>query len=159
MMEAIGAVDQTAALSKPYSGPYDAIENDDVLCCRDVFSAGASHYGVADLELLAQETHKFESRYLDQLIGPYPAEKQVYVDRSPIHALDKFTAPTAFFQVSWRVQLCTECAMHYGKIKLKRSHHHRHACSKRPALLIHHFLGAEGDLQTLDSCRLSESGR
>ncbi len=66
---------------------------------RDVFSAGASHYGVADLELLAQETHKFESRYLDQLIGPYPAEKQIYVERSPIHALDKFTAPTAFFQV------------------------------------------------------------
>lgn len=66
---------------------------------RDVFSAGASHYGVADLELLAQETHKFESRYLDQLIGPYPADKQTYVERSPIHALDKFTAPTAFFQV------------------------------------------------------------
>ncbi|KAL3136839.1 hypothetical protein ABBQ38_005546 [Trebouxia sp. C0009 RCD-2024] len=68
------------------------------LAFRDVFSAGASHYGVADLELLAQETHKFESRYLDQLIGPYPAEKKVYEERSPIHALDKFTAPTAFFQ-------------------------------------------------------------
>lgn len=68
--------------------------------CRDVFSAGASHYGVADLELLAQETHKFESRYLDQLIGPYPADKQTYIERSPIHSLDKFTAPTAFFQVS-----------------------------------------------------------
>lgn len=66
---------------------------------RDVFSAGASHYGVADLELLAQETHKFESRYLDQLIGPYPKDKQTYIDRSPIHSLDKFTAPTAFFQV------------------------------------------------------------
>lgn len=65
-----------------------------------MFSAGASHYGVADLELLANETHKFESRYLDQLIGPYPAEKQVYVERSPIHSLTKFTAPTAFFQVS-----------------------------------------------------------
>lgn len=67
--------------------------------CRDVFSAGASHYGVADLELLAQDTHKFESRYLDQLIGPYPAEKQTYVERSPIHSLDKITAPVAFFQV------------------------------------------------------------
>ena len=40
--------------------------------CRDVFSSGASHYGVADLELLAKETHKFESRYLDNLIAPYP---------------------------------------------------------------------------------------
>ncbi len=68
--------------------------------CRDVFSAGASHYGVADLELLAQDTHKFESRYLDQLIGPYPADKQTYVERSPIHSLKKFTAPIAFFQAS-----------------------------------------------------------
>jgi hypothetical protein len=65
-----------------------------------VFSAGASHYGVADLELLAQDTHKFESRYLDQLIGPYPADKQTYVERSPIHSLKKFTAPIAFFQAS-----------------------------------------------------------
>ena len=65
-----------------------------------MFSAGASHYGVADLELLAQDTHKFESRYLDQLIGPYPADKQTYVERSPIHSLEKFTAPIAFFQAS-----------------------------------------------------------
>ena len=69
-----------------------------------MISAGDSQYRVADLELLSQDTHKFESRNLDQLIGPYPAEKQVYVERSPIHALDKFTAPTAFFQVSWVVQ-------------------------------------------------------
>ena len=68
--------------------------------CRDVFSAGASHYGVADLEMLAKETHKFESRYLDGLIGPYPEKKDVYVQRSPIHSLDTLTAPTAFFQAS-----------------------------------------------------------
>lgn len=90
--------------------------------CRDVFSAGASHYGVADLELLAQETHKFESRYLDQLIGPYPAEKKVYEERSPIHALDKFTAPTAFFQVSLYVcchHVCSvDCMMHVGHVLL-----------------------------------------
>ena len=67
---------------------------------RDVFSAGASHYGVADLELLAKETHKFESRYLDGLIGPYPEMRDVYVQRSPIHSLDTLTAPTAFFQAS-----------------------------------------------------------
>lgn len=66
---------------------------------RDVFSAGASHYGVADLELLAQETHKFESRYLDGLVGPWPQTAAVYKERSPIEALDKFDKPVAFFQV------------------------------------------------------------
>lgn len=66
---------------------------------RDVFSAGASLYGVADCELLAQETHKFESRYLDGLIGPYPQDKDVYIKRSPIHSLDSFKAPIIFFQV------------------------------------------------------------
>lgn len=72
-----------------------------VVCARrDVFKAGASLYGVADLELLAQDTHKFESRYLDGLIGPYPEKKDVYVARSPIHAIDKFDQPIAFFQVS-----------------------------------------------------------
>ena len=68
--------------------------------CRDVFSAGTSHYGVADCELLAQETHKFESRYLDLLIGPYPQEKKTYEERSAINALDGFNAPVMFFQVS-----------------------------------------------------------
>ena len=67
--------------------------------CRDVFQAGASHYGVADCELLAQETHKFESRYLDLLIGPYPQDKATYEKRSPIHSIDGFSAPTIFFQV------------------------------------------------------------
>ena len=56
-----------------------------VLAFRDTFAAGASHYGVADLEALATETHKFESRYLDSLIGPYPEARDVYVARSPIH--------------------------------------------------------------------------
>lgn len=68
------------------------------LAFRDVFSAGASHYGVADLELLARDTHKFESRYLDGLIGPYPEAKAVYEERSPLNALDGFTKPVAFFQ-------------------------------------------------------------
>ena len=64
-----------------------------------MFSAGASHYGVADLALLAQETHKFESRYLDGLVGPYPQAAALYKERSPIEALDKFDKPVAFFQV------------------------------------------------------------
>ncbi len=46
-----------------------------------------------------QETHKFESRYLDSLIGPYPEDKAVYEERSPINALDRFQTPVAFFQV------------------------------------------------------------
>lgn len=68
------------------------------LAFRDAFSAGASHYGVADMGLLAQDTHKFESRYLDGLVGPYPEAKAVYDARSPINALDGFTRPVAFFQ-------------------------------------------------------------
>ena len=52
---------------------------------HDVFKAGASYYGISDIEVLARDTHKFESRYLDSLIGPYPAAKDSYVARSPIH--------------------------------------------------------------------------
>jgi dipeptidyl aminopeptidase/acylaminoacyl peptidase len=54
-----------------------------------VFAAGASHYGVADLAALAAETHKFESRYLDRLVAPWPEGEQVYRDRSPIHHVDR----------------------------------------------------------------------
>jgi dipeptidyl aminopeptidase/acylaminoacyl peptidase len=62
------------------------------------FAAGASHFGVADLEALAQETHKFESRYLDRLVGPYPEARDVYVERSPIHQLDRFDRPLIVLQ-------------------------------------------------------------
>lgn len=55
---------------------------------------------MADLELLAKETHKFESRYLDGLVGPWPAAAAIYKERSPIEALEKFDKPVAFFQVS-----------------------------------------------------------
>ena len=68
------------------------------LAFTDVFKAGASHYGVSDLEALAKETHKFESRYLDSLIGPYPEMKEIYDERSPIHAVDKLSCPVIFFQ-------------------------------------------------------------
>ena len=66
----------------------------------NLFSAGASFYGVSDLEALARDTHKFESRYLDWLIGPYPAERETYADRSPIHHVDRLSAPVIFFQGS-----------------------------------------------------------
>ena len=62
------------------------------------FQAGASYYGVSDLEALAQETHKFESRYLDKLIGPYPERKDLYVARSPIHHAARLACPIIFFQ-------------------------------------------------------------
>ena len=72
-----------------------------VLCALtfyDVFKAGASHYGVGDLETLATDTHKFESRYLDTLVGPYPRDKEIYQARSPIHHLDSLRCPVIFFQ-------------------------------------------------------------
>ena len=68
------------------------------LAFSDVFKAGASHYGVSDLEALAGDTHKFESRYLDQVIGPYPERKDLYIERSPIHHLDGFNAPLLLLQ-------------------------------------------------------------
>lgn len=68
------------------------------LTFRDVFKAGASHYGVSDLEALATDTHKFESRYLDNLIGAYPEQKDLYEKRSPIHFTDQLSCPVIFFQ-------------------------------------------------------------
>ncbi len=68
------------------------------LTFRHVFKAGASHYGVSDLEALARDTHKFESRYLDGLVGPYPERKDLYVQRSPIHFVDRLDTPLILFQ-------------------------------------------------------------
>jgi dipeptidyl aminopeptidase/acylaminoacyl peptidase len=70
------------------------------LTFRDVFKAGASHYGIGDLAALARDTHKFESRYLDGLIGPWPEARQVYEERSPIHHTDQLASPVIFFQGS-----------------------------------------------------------
>jgi dipeptidyl aminopeptidase/acylaminoacyl peptidase len=68
------------------------------LTFHDVFRVGASHYGVSDLEALAKETHKFESRYLDRLVGPWPEAAEVYRARSPIHHVDRLSCPIIFFQ-------------------------------------------------------------
>jgi dipeptidyl aminopeptidase/acylaminoacyl peptidase len=64
----------------------------------DTFAAGASYYGISDIEALARDTHKFESRYLDQLIGPYPERRDLYIERSPIHHLEGFRAPLLLLQ-------------------------------------------------------------
>ncbi|HIK15604.1 MAG TPA: S9 family peptidase [Leptolyngbyaceae cyanobacterium M33_DOE_097] len=68
------------------------------LTFRDVFKAGASYYGVSDLEALVRDTHKFEARYLDSLIGPYPERKDLYMERSPIHSSEQLACPIIFFQ-------------------------------------------------------------
>jgi dipeptidyl aminopeptidase/acylaminoacyl peptidase len=65
-----------------------------------VFTAGASHYGVADLAALAADTHKFEARYLDGLVAPWPAGREVYAERSPITAIGSLATPLAVFQGS-----------------------------------------------------------
>jgi len=64
----------------------------------DTFAAGASHFGVADLGALATETHKFERRYLDGLVGPWPEAKATYDERSPINHTDRLDRPLAVFQ-------------------------------------------------------------
>jgi len=68
------------------------------LTFRDVFKAGASYYGISDLEAMAQDTHKFESRYLDSMIGPYPERQDLYRERSAIHYTDRLSAPMILFQ-------------------------------------------------------------
>jgi len=68
------------------------------LTFRDVFKAGASHFGVSDAEALAKDTHKFESRYLDGLLGPYPEKRDVYQERSPINFTERLSCPVIFFQ-------------------------------------------------------------
>lgn len=68
------------------------------LTFRDTFKAGASHYGVSDLGALVRDTHKFEARYLDNLIGPYPERADIYHARSPINFTDKLSCPVIFFQ-------------------------------------------------------------
>jgi dipeptidyl aminopeptidase/acylaminoacyl peptidase len=68
------------------------------LTFRDIFKAGASYYGVSDLEALAKDTHKFESRYLDRIVGPYPDRRDLYLERSPINFVERLSCPVIFFQ-------------------------------------------------------------
>jgi len=68
------------------------------LVFHNIFAAGASYYGVADLETLAHDTHKFESRYLESLTGPYPQSIDVYKRRSPVHFADRLSCPVILLQ-------------------------------------------------------------
>src|SRR5207237_975028 len=91
-----GEVDaERLAITGGSAGGYTTLA---ALTFRDVFRAGASHYGVSDLEALARDTHKFESRYLDRLVGPYPERVDLYRERSPIHFADRLSCPVIMFQ-------------------------------------------------------------
>ncbi|MDQ3654853.1 MAG: prolyl oligopeptidase family serine peptidase, partial [Chloroflexota bacterium] len=68
------------------------------LAFRSAFRAGASYYGIGDLEAMARDTHKFESRYLDTLVGPYPEARDLYIERSPIHHVDRLGSAMILFQ-------------------------------------------------------------
>ena len=90
------------------------------LAACELFSAGVSYYGVADLEMLARDTHKFESRYLDRLIGPYPEAIERYRQRSPINRLDEISAPVLILQGSEdKVVPPSQAEMLYDRLKTR----------------------------------------
>ena len=68
------------------------------LTFRDAFRAGASHFGISDLTVFVGDTHKFESRYLDRLVGPYPERADLYFERSSINFTERLSCPVIFFQ-------------------------------------------------------------
>ena len=95
-LEAAGRVDgKRLLISGGSAGGYT------VLCAltfTEAFTAGASHYGIGDLESMFETTHKFESRYDHWLIGPYPEARELYRERSPLHHADRISSPVIFFQ-------------------------------------------------------------
>jgi len=68
------------------------------LAFKNVFKSGASYYGVADITALAHDTHKFEQKYMDKLVGKYPEDKKIWEERSPIHSVDQIKSPLILFQ-------------------------------------------------------------
>ncbi|KAI8971769.1 Alpha/Beta hydrolase protein [Mycotypha africana] len=91
-----GLVDRNKlAIEGGSAGGYTTLAS---LAFRDVFKAGCCQYGISDLTLLVKETHKFESRYPDRLIGEYPKDKQIYYERSPLHSAENIRCPVIFFQ-------------------------------------------------------------
>ncbi|MEP7057708.1 MAG: S9 family peptidase [Caldimonas sp.] len=95
-LAARGDVDpRRIAIRGSSAGGYTALA---ALTFHDFFAAGASHYGIGDLEAIARDTHKFESRYLDTLVGPYPQQGALYRARSPIHHTDRLASALILFQ-------------------------------------------------------------
>ena len=86
---------QKIAIRGSSAGGYTVLA---ALTFSDSFTAGASLYGIGDLEALAQDTHKFEAHYLDSLIGAYPKERDTYRARSPINHIDQLNCPVIFLQ-------------------------------------------------------------
>ena len=90
------------------------------LAFTDFFAAGASYYGVSDLTALAEETHKFESRYLDSMVGKYPEERQKYLDRSPINHTENLSCPVILFQgLEDKIVLPNQSQKMYASLKAK----------------------------------------
>jgi dipeptidyl aminopeptidase/acylaminoacyl peptidase len=87
--------DKRTAIRGGSAGGYTTLA---ALTFRHAFKAGASYYGVSDLEALARDTHKFESRYLYRVVGPYPAARDLYLQRSPINHVEWLSCPVIFFQ-------------------------------------------------------------
>jgi dipeptidyl aminopeptidase/acylaminoacyl peptidase len=95
-LAAAGEVDRARlAIRGGSAGGYTTLS---ALTFHDVFAAGASYFGVGDVAALARDTHKFESRYLDGLIGPYPESAELYRERSPIHHAGRLSCPVILLQ-------------------------------------------------------------
>jgi dipeptidyl aminopeptidase/acylaminoacyl peptidase len=95
-LASLGKIDSERCIIRGGSaGGYTVLS---ALTFTDTFKAGASLYGIGDLETLATDTHKFESRYLDSLIGPYPERKDIYIERSPINHIEGLNCPVIFLQ-------------------------------------------------------------
>ena len=95
-LASLGKIDSERCIIRGGSaGGYTVLS---ALTFTDTFKAGASLYGIGNLETLANDTHKFESRYLDSLIGPYPERKDIYIERSPINHIEGLNCPVIFLQ-------------------------------------------------------------
>jgi dipeptidyl aminopeptidase/acylaminoacyl peptidase len=91
-----GKVDSSRmAITGGSAGGYTTLA---ALTFRDTFTAGASHFGISDLVAMTEKTHKFESRYLDKLVGAYPEKAAIYRERSPINYVDRLSCPIILFQ-------------------------------------------------------------